>query len=121
MDERLQNALSFSNHQTTLSTQRRILKEKLNSSLTYGHNGGIFIIDETLINFLQFLISKERTQNVPLLDSNKNPILIHDVEIFLEEIIGVYFSAVLSYYNEYEGIKKRRTVEKLVDLWTKVF
>lgn len=116
MDERLQNALSFSNHQTTLSTQRRILKEKLNSSLTYGHNGGIFLIDETLINFLQFLISKGRVEFVPVLDSNKNPILINNVESFLDEVIGVYFSAVLSYYNEYEGIKKRRTVEKLIDL-----
>lgn len=116
MDERLQNALTFSNHQSTLSTQRRILKEKLDSTLTYGYNGGIFIINETLINFLQFLITQERKQNIPILDSNKNPILIKEVEAFLDDILNIYFSAILTYYDDYERIKKSRTVEKLVDL-----
>jgi spore coat protein CotF len=114
MDPRLSEALSFSNYQNTLSTQRKILREKLNSSLLYGYNGGIFKVDESLISFTQLLASQNRS-NLPILDSNKNPILIQDMKYFLDEILNVYFSAVLDYYNEYEKIKKSRSVEKLVD------
>jgi hypothetical protein len=116
MDERLKSALSFSNYQSTLSNQRRILKEKFNTSLTYGYNGGIFKVDRDLINFVQFLISQDRKTDLPLIDSNQNPIMIDDLEKFLENILNVYISSTLEYYNEYEKIKKSRTVEKLIDL-----
>jgi hypothetical protein len=115
MDDRLQKALSFSNYQFTLTNQRKILREKLDSSLLYGYNGGIFKVDESLISFVNFLSDQGRS-NIPILDSNKNPILIENLKTFLDEILNVYFSAVLDYYNEYEKIKKNRTTEKLIDL-----
>jgi hypothetical protein len=115
MDDRLQKALSFSNYQFALTNQRKILREKLDSSLLYGYNGGIFKVDDSLISFINFLSDQGRA-NIPILDSNKNPILIENLKIFLDEILNVYFSAVLDYYNEYEKIKKNRTTEKLIDL-----
>jgi len=115
MDERLQKALSFSNYQYTLSNQRRVLREKLDSSLLYGYNSGIFVVNESLISFVRLLVDSGRT-HLPILDSNRNPILIENTEEFLEKILDVYYSAVLDYYNEYEKIKKNRTVEKLIDL-----
>jgi len=115
MDDRLQKALSFSNYQFTLTNQRKMLREKLDSSLLYGYNGGIFKVDESLISFVNFLSDQGRA-NIPILDSNKNPILIENLKEFLDEILNVYFSAVLDYYNEYEKIKKNRTTEKLIDL-----
>ena len=115
MDDRLQNARSFSNYQFTLTNQRKMLREKLDSSLLYGYNGGIFKVDESLISFVNFLSDQGRA-NIPILDSNKNPILIENLKEFLDEILNVYFSAVLDYYNEYEKIKKNRTTEKLIDL-----
>jgi len=116
MDDRLKSALSFANYQHTLTNQRRLMKEKFNSSLLYGYNGGVFKVDQTLINFVQFLISRDRQYNFPIIDSNQNPILIDNLEIFLENILNVYVSASLEYYNEYEIIKKSRSVEKLLDL-----
>lgn len=116
MDERLKKALSFSNYQNTLSNQRRVLKEKLNSSLIYGFNGGIFKVDQQLINFVGYLISIDRKNNIPILDSNQNPIMIEDLENFLNQITDIYFSVVLEYYTDYEKIKKSRSVEQLVDL-----
>jgi hypothetical protein len=92
-----------------------MLREKLDSSLLYGYNGGIFKVDESLISFVNFLSDQGRA-NIPILDSNKNPILIENLKEFLDEILNVYFSAVLDYYNEYEKIKKNRTTEKLIDL-----
>ena len=42
--------------------------------------------------------------------------MIKDMPTFRDEIFDRYFSATLEYYNEYEKIKKSRSVEKLVDL-----
>jgi len=116
MDDRLKSALSFSNYQHTLTNQRRLLREKYNSSLLFGYNGGIFEVNQSLINFVNFLISKDRKENFPLIDSNQNPIMIENLESFLDNILNIYVSASLEYYNEYEKIKKSRSVEKLVDL-----
>lgn len=114
MNDNLKQALDFSNYQITLSNQRKVIKEKAESKLTFGSNGGIFKIDRSLITFVQMLIDQGRTENVPLLDINDNPILISNLESFRDEILDRYFSVVLDYYNEYQEIKKSRSVEKLI-------
>lgn len=116
MEALLDNALKFSNYKQTLAIQRKTLKERIDSKLTFGHNGGIFKIDQTLITFVQFLISQERTSNVPLIDSNDNPVLVVDLVSFRDEILDRYFTATYEYHEEYEKLKKSRTVEALVDL-----
>lgn len=116
MDERLQKALDFSNYRQTLSIQRKTLKEKINARLTYGCNGGLFKIDQSLITFVQMLIDQDRTENVPLIDINENPILVVDLRAFRDEILDRYFSATYEYLEEYQKIKSSRTVEKLLDL-----
>lgn len=116
MENVLKAALDFSNYNQTLNVQRKILKEKLDARLTYGHAGGIFKINMALIAFVQMLLDKERTANVPIIDENGNPILILDVNKFKEEIFDRYFSATLEYQQEFDKLKKSRTIEKLVDL-----
>jgi hypothetical protein len=116
MDERLQKALDFSNYRQTLSIQRKTLKEKINAKLTYGCNGGLFKIDRSLITFVQMLIDQGRTENVPLIDVNENPILIVNLNEFRDEILDRYFTATYEYHEEYQKIKSRRSVEKLLDL-----
>lgn len=116
MDTLLKQALDFSNYKQSLAIQRKALKEKIDGRLTLGHNGGIFKIDRNLISFVQFLIEQERTNDVVLLDSNENPILISDLAAFRDEILDRYFTSTNEYYQEYEKIRKSRSVEKLVDL-----
>jgi hypothetical protein len=116
MDERLQKALDFSNYRQTLSIQRKTLKEKINAKLTYGCNGGLFKIDRSLITFVQMLIDQGRTENVPIIDVNENPILIVNLNDFRDEILDRYFSATYEYLEEYQKIKSSRSVEKLLDL-----
>ena len=116
MQEQLQKALEFSNYRQTFAIQRKILKEKIDAKLTYGINGGIFKIDRTLISFVQMLIDQERTSGVPLIDDNGNPILIDDLVAFKEEILDRYFTATLEYFEQYQALKKSRSVEKLIDL-----
>ena len=116
MEEQLKQALDFSNYRQSFSIQRKTLKEKIEAKLTYGSNGGIFKIDQTLIAFVKFLIDQERTQNVPLIDANGNPVLIPDLKIFMDEILDRYFTSVYEYYEQYQSLRKSRSVEKLLDL-----
>lgn len=114
MDERLKKALDFANYRQTFTVQRKTLKEKIDAQLTYGFNGGLFKIDQTLINFVHTLKQFNRTENVVLLDSNENPILIENLEEFEEEIFDRYFTATNEYYEEYKKLKSSRSVEKLI-------
>jgi hypothetical protein len=116
MDDRLTKALEFSNYRQTLAIQRKTLKEKINAKLTYGYNGGLFKIDRDLLTFVQVLLSNGRSDNVVLLDSNDNPILIQNLESFKDEIFDRYFTSTYEYLEEYTKIKSSRTVEKLLDL-----
>jgi len=116
MDERLKAALDFSNYRQTLAIQRKTLRERIEGKLTYGHSGVIFKIDRTLLAFVQMLIDQGRTENVPLIDQNENPILIPDLQQFRDEILDRYFSSTYEYYEEYEKIKSSRTVEKLLNI-----
>jgi hypothetical protein len=114
MEDQLKKALDFSNYRQTFSIQRKTLKEKIEAKLTYGHNGGIFKIDQSLIAFVQLLINRGRIDGVPLIDSNDNPILIDNLEKFLDEILDRYFTSTLEYYEQYQELKKSRSVEKLL-------
>lgn len=115
MDERLEKALEFANFSKTFSLKKETLKEKLESKLIYGYGGGIFKIDRSLITFVQMLIDKDRKTGIPLIDSNGTPILINDLEKFRDEIFDRYFSATASFLDDYEKMKKTRSVSKLVD------
>jgi hypothetical protein len=116
VDESLKKALEFSNYNHTLSVQRKTMKEKMSAKLTYGYNGGIFKIDQSLMIFVDMLVNQGRTSGIPIIDSNGNPILIDDMESFKDEIFDRYFTTLIEYYEEFEKIKKNRSVEKLVDL-----
>lgn len=116
MDERLKAALDFSNYRQTLAIQRKTLRERIEGKLTYGHSGGIFKIDRTLLTFVQMLIDQDRTENVPLIDQNENPILIPDLKQFRDEILDRYFTSTYEYHEEYEKIKSSRTVGKLLNI-----
>lgn len=116
MNDAVQAALEFSKFNHTLALKRRHLKDKMSARLTLGHSGGLFKIDRSLISFVQMLIDQNRTSNVPLIDDNENPVLIEDLEKFRDEILDRYFSVALEYYEEFEKIKKSRSVEKLIKI-----
>jgi hypothetical protein len=114
MDQQLKEALDFSNYQQTFSIQKKVLKEKIAAKLTYGLNGGLFRIDRTLLTFVDMLCTKGRTSGAVLLDVNENPVLVDDLEAFREEIFQRYFEVTNEYFDQYQKIKKSRSVEKLI-------
>lgn len=115
MQEQLKKALEFANYKQTFSIQRKILKEKIDAKLTYGFNGGLFHIDQTLLTFVDMLCNNGRTTGIVLLDSNNNPILVEDLISFKEEIFSRYFESSNEYLEEYLKLKKSRSVEKMID------
>ncbi len=114
MDQHLKQALDFANYQQTFSIQKKVLKERIAAKLTYGFNGGLFRIDRTLLTFVDMLCAKGRTSGVVLLDANENPILVDDLEAFREELFQRYFEVTNEYFDQYQKIKKSRSVEKLI-------
>ena len=114
MDQQLKEALDFANYQQTFSIQKKVLKERMSAKLTYGFNGGLFRIDRNLLAFVDMLCAKERTSGVILLDANENPILIENLEVFRDEIFSRYFEVTNEYFQEFDKIKKSRSVEKLI-------
>ena len=116
MQEQLDKALEFANYRQSFAIQRKTLKEKIDADLTYGVNGGIFKINRELINFVQMLLSVDRTEGVVLLDVNDNPILIENLADFKDIILDRYTTSTLEYYEEYQKLKKSRSVEKLIEV-----
>lgn len=114
MDERLEKALEFANFMVTLNNQKRSLKEKYNTDCVFYQNGGTFSITTGLITFVKTLVDLENTENVVIIDDNELPIRILDLKQFLSSIIEQYFMATNSYYNDYESLKKNRSVEALI-------
>jgi hypothetical protein len=62
------------------------------------------------------LIDQGRTENVPMIDQNENPVLIPNLNEFRDEILDRYFTSTYEYHDEYQKIKASRTVEKLLSL-----
>ncbi len=116
MQEQLKKALEFSNYKQTFSIQRKTLKEKIEAKLTFGFGGGIFKVDRTLLTFVQMLCDQGRTTGIVLLDINENPVLVENLNDFKDEVFDRYFTATNEYFEEYQTLKKSRSVEKLLEL-----
>ena len=103
-----QTSLAFS-----LSLQQQQFKDTFENKTLHGEHGGVFKITPEFLVFLQFLISNNRIENIPIIDVNGNPILIHDVIKFKDVVTDKYFTSLYEFYNQYSEIKKCRTIEKL--------
>jgi len=115
MDERLEKALDFSNFMVTLHNQLRIFKEQYYQNLICYYSGGQFTVTQELITFCN-MMSTRGYKEIILIDDNENPIEIENLEDFLTQILDLYFRASNSYLNDYNKIKKERSVKNLVDL-----
>lgn len=117
MEDRLKKALEFSNYRQTLNNQLTALKIKSENQLTISKNGGSFDINFDLISFFDLLVRTERTEAV-IIDKNGTPIKVTDVEDMFDDIMSRYFEVANDYLNEYETIRKSRSVKSIVDLET---
>lgn len=116
MDERIQKAFEVANYMATLSNQRRAILEEYTQKLVYYINGATFTVDYNLINFAKNLVDMGHTEDVAFVDSNNQPVIITDVQDFLDNLMSVYFEAVNEYQTKFAEIKRKRNVKDLVEL-----
>ena len=113
--ERLDKALDFSNTMKTFNLNKNNLKVKTQNLLSYSTAGGSFTVNQSLISFMNFVVSSGKTE-ITLLDKNDIPVRIEDTEKFLDEISSLYFEVVNDYYNEYQKLRSSRKIEKVLEI-----
>ena len=113
--ERLEKALDFSNTMKTFNLNKNNLKVKTQNLLSYSTAGGSFAVNQSLISFMNFVVSSGKTE-ISLLDKNDIPIHIENTEKFLDEISSLYFEVVNDYYNEYQKLRSSRKIEKVLEI-----
>ena len=113
--ERLEKALDFSNTMKTFNLNKNNLKVKTQNLLSYSTAGGSFTVNQSLISFMNFVVSSGKTE-ITLLDKNDIPVRIEDTEKFLDEISSLYFEVVNDYYNEYQKLRSSRKIKKVLEI-----
>ena len=79
--ERLEKALDFSNTMKTFNLNKNNLKVKTQNLLSYSTAGGSFTVDQSLISFMNFVVSSGKTE-ITLLDK-KLLLFLLDLCLFL--------------------------------------
>ena len=113
--QRLEKALEFSNTMKTFNLNKTNLKVKTQNLLSHSTSGGSFTVDQSLISFMNFVVSSGKTE-ITLLDKNDIPVHIEDTEKFLDDVSSLYFEVVNDYYNEYQKLKSSRKIEKVLEI-----
>jgi|TARA_Y100000389_G_C17438286_1_gene506923 hypothetical protein len=113
--QRLEKALDFSNTMKTFNINKNNLKVKTQNLLSYSTAGGSFTVDQSLISFMNFVVSSGKTE-ISILDKNDIPVHIEDTEKFLTEVSSLYFEVVNDYYNDYQKLRSSRKIEKVLEI-----
>lgn len=111
-NERLTKALGFANYKTAMSNRKMHLKMQMEDSLNYAVNGGIFAINRELISFVYSLVASGTNEAV-LIDNRGNPVMVSDLNEFLELLKTRYFEATNDYFRMITLLNKARTVEQI--------
>ena len=113
--KRLEKALDFSNTMKTCNINKNNLKVKTQNLLSYSTSGGSFTVDQSLISFMNFVVSSGKTE-ISILDKNYIPVHIEDTEKFLTEVSSLYFEVVNDYYNDYQKLRSSSKIEKVLEI-----
>lgn len=114
MDPRLEKALEFANYNLSLERERNQAREDFITKNVIYKNKGTFSVTVDLISFCKLLVDTDNTEDIVLLDDNKDPILIEDLNVFFKELLQKYFSLANEYYNRHSALSKKRSVKDIV-------
>jgi hypothetical protein len=90
---------------TDYQTNKRILREKIQTDLHLAHNGGLFYITPALLAFVQTW----PTEYLYLEDVYQNPIEI-DKQVFLAQAQQCYHKVMNRWHEEHDNLKKQRKI-----------
>ena len=114
MDERLEQALEFSNYALTINNQKRNIRNRVAQLQIVHYAGGVFIANHETISFIKTLIDMKHKKSI-IIDSKNNPITVKSLNELLEKLMDAYTSATTEFDIENEKIKKSRNIKKIMD------
>lgn len=115
MDERLKDALDFSNFRLILATKHENLKTLMNNNLKLTHNGGVFKATTQFISFIDTML-KSGERELIVLDLNDTPIKINEtITEFKQKLVDTYKKATESYSEEYEKLSEAKGIREVLD------
>ncbi len=109
IENQIETALGFAQYQSTLSQQKRYLKELFDTDTTIAYNGGLFKVT------VEWLGGFDTTQHWHL-DVNGTPIKVDDPQELYTTAKNAYSLAIEKYGEEYQKLRKQRSVRSLTDL-----
>lgn len=112
----MENLETYARERFELNRQKQTLKEQQQQRLTVTHNGGLFRVDMTLLNYLYMKNVNaglfQQTTKCILPDSYDTPIEVDIVE--LVTLAEQRWNEVHNdWYNEYEELKTKRRVKDI--------
>lgn len=114
MDEKVSKAFDIANLMVSISNQKRALREEFEQTLFYFYNGGSFKANKDLISYVSSIKSLGVKENAVITDENEQPILIDNIDKFLEALLDCHTRANNLYYTKYEQLRKSRSVESVL-------
>ena len=105
---------TYSNLAHDLAQTKKNALEKCKARQIIAYNGRLFRADAQTINVVSTF--KAHNKKFIMLDVNDNPILIENLADFKDIILDRYTTSTLEYYEEYQKLKKSRSVEKLIEV-----
>jgi hypothetical protein len=115
VDERLEKAFQTANYMATLGNLRKTALEEYNQSLIYYFQGSSFTVSRELIVFVHTLTELGNTESI-ILDDNRIPLKISNLQEFLDNMLSVYNEATNEYLAKYADLRSKRRVGDLVNL-----
>lgn len=113
MDQRLKDALDFSQFRTTQQIQKANLKNKAENLLLVSFQNGLFKADQQLIGFVSALINRG-VESYVFLDLNEVPYQIENLQEFFDELLSANKRAMNDWYFGFNQLKNSRNVAKIV-------
>jgi hypothetical protein len=113
MDQRLKEALEYSNYRLTLAAHKKNIRLRAEAIQLVSESGGMFRASESLILWLDYLIRSQTTQYV-LVDINDQPIMVKDLVSLKDKLTDAHAQSMNLLHAETEKIKRARNVEKIV-------
>lgn len=109
LEQQLEQALSFAQYQSTLNQQRRLLREQFEADTIIAYNGGLFKVTQEWLGGFD-------VRSTWILDMNGNPTRIETPEELRSIAREAYTSALAKYGEEYQKLRRQRSVRSLTDL-----
>lgn len=114
MDQRLKDALEYSNYRLTLATHKKNIILRAEAIQLVSNSGGMFRATEQLILWIDYLVRAGHDQYV-VVDMNEQPILVQQLPKLKDQLSDAHAKSMNLLHSESEKIKRVRNVQKIVE------